>query len=477
MLERGLLIGAHEVRSGTVHEVLNPASGVVIGNFVVADAEAVDRAVDMAAAAQTAWGSTSSDVRAQVLRTAAALIERDADAIARTLTLEQGKPVPDSRKEVLFGAEVLRYYADRSALLDEEVRRTTNADFRSVVRHVPLGVVGGIVPWNYPVDLWCWKVAPALMAGNAVVMKPPLETPLAAGMVARLLYEAGLPDGVLSDLPGGLEAGAAISTHRGIRGISATCSTAAGVAIMQAAAPTMKRLTLELGGNCPLVVLDDADIRAAAAAAARRSFSNAGQICIAVNRIVVMKSVADEFVGELAAIVDALHVGDPIEPDVVMGPTTTAAVLEKTQQHVADAIRRGARVVAGASTQTLAVDPIGHFMRPVVLDEVPVTASIAREETFGPAVAVLRVDSEQDALRLANDSMYGLAAYVYTGDSERGQTFARGLEYGGIGINVNDVTELDAPFGGWKMSGFGRDLGPEALLGMTEPQHIRTRLP
>lgn len=245
---------------------------------------------------------------------------------------------------------------------------------------------------------------------------------------------------------------------------------------MRAAAPTMKRLTLELGGNCPFIVLDDADIKLAAKAAARRSFSNTGQICIAVNRIVVMERVAEAFIEALLAAVADIRVGDGTDPAVTMGPATTDAVRVKTRQHIDDAVKRGARKLTGAALPSELADSKGFFMPPVVLDRVPESALIAREETFGPAVGVIRVSSESNALRIANDSEYGLAAYVYTSDEQRGQRFARELHYGGVGVNVNDVTELDAPFGGWKMSGVGRDLGPEGLLAMTEAQHIRSQL-
>ena len=475
MQNRGLLLGSEEVVNQDIQEVLNPATRAVVGTFPMASADAVDNAVRICTQAQPAWGRKSIDSRSAVLSSAAALIDTHAQEIAQVLTLEQGKPIADAVKEVRFSAEVFRYYARNTEVLSEQQRRTVSQGIHSLVRRAPIGVVAGIVPWNYPVDLWAWKVAPALIAGNAIVMKPPIESPLAAGMVARLLYEAGLPDGVLCDIPGGIEAGRAIASHPEIDAISATCSTAAGVSIMRDAAATMKRLTLELGGNCPLVVLDDADIRLAAAAATRRSFSNTGQICIAVNRIIVQGGVADEFAAAMVDAVNQIRVGDGMHPDVTMGPATTDAVRVKARSHIDDALSRGAQVLPTAQLDEEIANSSGFFMAPAVLDHVPEAALIAREETFGPAVGILRVDSDAEALRIANDSIYGLAAYVYTSDEQRGQRFARELEYGGVGVNVNDVTELDAPFGGWKMSGFGRDLGPEGLIAMTEMQHIRSQ--
>lgn len=474
MTERGLIIGREELRDGDRREVRNPASGEVVGTYVYAGAAEVDQAVLLAKRVQPAWAATALVERQAIMRRAAELVEANVESIALTLTLEQGKPVPDARKEILFGAQVFRYYADKIEVLQGDVRTTSNPNVRSVVHHHPLGVIAGIVPWNYPVDLWAWKVAPALIAGNAIVMKPPVEAPLAAGQVARLMLEAGLPEGVLADLPGGLEAGTALSQHRDVRGISATCSTAAGVAIMRSAAPTLKRLTLELGGNCPFIVLADADLEAAATAAARRSFSNAGQICIAVNRIIVDASIADEFVERLAQRAARMVVGDGVREGVEMGPTTTSAVIEKTREHVNDAVAAGARLVVGAERLDPEGTGRGNFLSPAVLDRVPLSARMAREETFGPAVAVMHVQSTAEAVALANDSDYGLAAYLFTGDVEQGESLARELQFGGVGVNINDITELDAPFGGWKMSGFGRDLGVEGLLGMTQPQHVRT---
>lgn len=474
MLNRGLLLGDEEVGNRESRDVLNPATGEVVGSFPLANGEAIDAAVAICKQAQPAWGRTSIDGRADVLLRAAELIEQNVDEIAQALTREQGKPLVDAVKEVRFSAEVFRYYASSPELLVEQQRHASSTGILSIVRRAPIGVVAGIVPWNYPVDLWAWKVAPALMAGNAIVMKPPVEAPFAAGMVARLLYEAGLPSGVLCDVPGGVEAGQRMAAHPDINAISATCSTAAGISIMRDSATMMKRLTLELGGNCPFVVLDDANVQVAAAAAARRSFSNAGQICIAVNRIIVQERIADEFADALVEAVKRIRVGDGLHPDVTMGPTTTDAVRVKVRQHIDDAIARGAqRLDTGELDESIALSQ-GFFMAPTVLDHVPEDAAIAREETFGPAVGILRVDSDEEALRIANDSEYGLAAYLYTTDDQRGQRFARDLQYGGVGVNVNDVTELDAPFGGWKRSGFGRDLGPEGLFGMTELQHIRT---
>ena len=480
--ERGLFIngGWHVAARGSGRAITDPATGETVGQTAYAGPADVDRAVAAAHAAQPAWAATHPDERAAVLHRAAALIEDRVDLIAELLTREQGKPVPDSRKEILFGAQVLRYYAEEGRRVGGSLRASVRADVKSVVGWAPVGVVGAIVPWNYPVDLYCWKIAPALAAGNAVVAKPPVETPLAVGLVVRYLHEAGVPAGVLADLPGDAEAGQRLVAHPDVAMITATASTGTGQAIMRSAADGLKRLSLELGGQCPFVVLDDADVVEAAAAAARRSFSNAGQICIAVNRVLVAEPVADAFVAALAEIADGIELGHGIDDGVAYGPVLNEAVRERSRDHVADAVRRGARVVAGGAEPSGDAYAHGTFFRPTVLDHTPETARAMTEETFGPVVAVHRLpggaDLDPAAVIRANATPHGLAAYLYTGDLERGWALADRLETGAVGINVNDVSELQAPFGGWKLSGFGRELGPEGLTAVLHQRHIRMRV-
>jgi acyl-CoA reductase-like NAD-dependent aldehyde dehydrogenase len=471
--KRGLILGGEEIFSPNQLSVLNPASGEEVGVFVKAEQQDVDKAVMLAKSAQSFWSDTDLTERQRVLDKIADLIKSSEVQIARVLTLEQGKPLKDSLKEVDFASQVFKYYAKSINLLSSEIRHSNSVSIQSKVSHAPLGVVAGIVPWNYPVDLWAWKVAPAIAAGNAIIMKPPLETPLAAGLIAKLVASSGVPEGLLSDLPGGADIGIVLSLHPGINGISATCSTPAGISILRNAAESLKRVTLELGGNCPMLVLEDCDIPVAAAAAARRSFSNAGQICIAVNRIIVSSKIADEFVEALVDIVDKIAVGDGMDKDSEMGPVTTLNVKEKTLDHIRDAIAKGGVRVTRRVDVLNSHSSKSHFIAPAVIDQVKPNSKLINEETFGPAVGILRVDSTEEAVRIANHSQFGLAAYVFTSDVEKGESVAEQLEFGGIGVNINDVTELDSPFGGWKMSGIGRELGPEGLLGMTELKHIR----
>jgi acyl-CoA reductase-like NAD-dependent aldehyde dehydrogenase len=477
-IHRDLLIDGRwrpPVDGGSV-VVHDPATGEPVGTSAVAGASDVDAAVTAAAGAQPAWGRTHPDERAVILRAGADRVASAVDDIAELLTHEQGKPLVDSRKEILFGVEVLRYYAEEARRVGGSIRPSARSDIRSLVTYAPAGVVAAIVPWNYPVDLYCWKVAPALAAGCAVVVKPPHETPLAVGAVARCLQDAGLPPGVLADLPGDAAVGTRLVAHDGVQMVTVTGSTATGRAVMRAASDGLKRLSLELGGHTPFIVLDDADIDEAVAACTRRSFSNMGQICIAVNRVLVADRVADGFVDALAAEADALELGHGVDDGVRYGPMLNADVRARADAHVRDALVRGAALRAGGQAPRGDTYERGFFYRPTVVDHVPSDARMMTEETFGPAVGVHRLAGDTALLDAANRLPYGLAAYVYSNDLERAWAFAEQVEAGAIGINVNDVTELQAPFGGWKLSGSGRELGPEGLMTYMESRHLRMRV-
>jgi acyl-CoA reductase-like NAD-dependent aldehyde dehydrogenase len=456
--------------------ICDPANGEPVGTSAVAGPSDIDAAVIAAARAQPQWGRSQPDERATILRAAADRIVSAIDDIALLLTREQGKPLVDSRKEILFGVEVLRYYAEEARRTTGSIRPSARRDVRSLVTYAPVGVVAAIVPWNYPVDLYCWKVAPALAAGCAVIAKPPWETPLAIGEVARCLQAAGLPPGVLGDVPGDATVGTRLVAHDGVHMVTVTGSTATGRAVMQAASHGLKRLSLELGGQTPFIVLDDADVEEAVAACARRSFSNMGQICIAVNRVLVADRVADDFVDALAAEADGLEVGHGVEVGVRYGPMLNAAVRTRAEAHVRDALTRGAALRAGGQAPQGRDYERGFFYRPTVIDHVPFEARMMTEETFGPAVGVHRLAGDAALLEAANQLPYGLAAFVYSSDLERAWAFAERVEAGAIGINVNDVTELQAPFGGWKLSGSGRELGPEGLMTYMASRHLRMRV-
>ena len=478
-MDRKLFIGGQWVDAIDPRrvEINDPATGDRVGSSSLAGRADVDRAVEAAKRALVPWGATHADERAMILHRAADLIEERVDAIADALTREQGKPIPDARKEILFGVTVLRYYAEEGRRLGGSIRPAARSDIRSIVTTAPVGVVGGIVPWNYPVDLYAWKVAPVLAAGCTLVVKPPHETPLAIGLVVQCFIDAGLPAGVLNDLPGtGPEVGAALAEHPGIAMISATASVPAGQSIMRAGAATLKRMSLELGGHSPFIVMDDADIEEAAAAAARRSFSNMGQICIAVNRILVAKPIHAAFVEALVAETRKIELGHGVEPGVLYGPVLNESVRTRTTRHIDDAVRRGGRLVTGGTAPKGSLYDNGFFFEPALVDDVPDGALAVTEETFGPLAAIRPFADDRDALAIANALPFGLAAYVYSGDLERAWSMAEQIEAGAVGVNVNDTSELQAPFGGWKMSGVGRELGREGIEAYRESKHIKLRL-
>ena len=371
------------------HEVRDPATSQPVGRTALATAEDVDRAVAAAAKAAPGWAATHADERARLLHRAADLIADRIDAIAELLTREQGKPVPDSRKEIDFGIQVLRYYAEEGRRIGGSIRPSASADVKNVVSYHPVGVVGAVVPWNYPVDLYCWKVGPALAAGCPIIVKPPHETPFAIDRVVDCFTEAGLPAGVLANLPGtGPEAGAALSGHPGIALISATASVAAGQDIMRRSAVNLKRLSLELGGHAPFIVLPDADIDAAARAATRRSFSNMGQICITVNRILVHEAVHKPFVEALADHTGTIELGHGIEPGVAYGPVLNQSVIDRVQAHTDDAVAKGGTLMAGGRRPDGDRYAAGCFFEPTLIDHAPLDSLPMRQESYGPIAAI-----------------------------------------------------------------------------------------
>lgn len=478
-MDRGLFIdGEWQFPEGLERfSIADPATGAPVGSTLLADEATVDRAVSAAQKAVPAMAALHADERVAILEKAADLIEARAEDMAVLLTREQGKPVADNRKEILFGARVLRYYAGEAVRIGGSLRPAMAPDIKNVVSYHPVGVAAAIVPWNYPVDLYCWKAGPAIAAGCPLIVKSPPETPLAIAMLVACLHEAGLPGGALADLPGdGPVAGAALARHASVRVLSATASIPAGQDIMRNAAGNLKKLCLELGGNAPLVVMADADLEEAARAAHRRSFSNMGQICITVNRLLVDRRVHNEFVDILAGLAESTQLGHGIDAGVEYGPVLNRSVIDRVEAHQKDAVAKGGRVVAGGHRPGGETFGSGFFYRPTVIDDAPADSLPMTSETYGPLAAVAAFDTDAQMIAMANSLEYGLAAYLYGSDLERLWAVADRLEFGGIGINVNDVSELQAPFGGWKMSGIGRELGPEGLDAYLEPKLVKMRV-
>jgi len=466
-----------ESESGERFPVTNPANGEMVAEVAqggVADAQA---ALQAAHDAFSQWAGLPARERAELMHRAAAIFRERLDDIATLLTREQGKPLSDSLKELRFSADVIDYYA-------EESRRLTGTHFEgdggathSFVLKQPVGVVAAIIPWNFPVDLLSWKVGPALAVGCTVVVKPPSEAPLAASEFLRCFVDVGLPPGMVNIVTGpGRTVGAELVQNPLSRKIAFTGSTKTGLWIAQEAAKHLKRVTLELGGSAPFVVCRDADLEIAVPEALRRSFSHTGQICISVNRIFVQESVADEFIERFVERTRALRVADGLAvPDADMGPMISESGRQTVREHVADAVEKGATVLTGGHEPEGAEYERGYFYLPTVLANVTRDMRLMREETFGPVAPIATFSDLDEGLAMANDTPYGLAAYVYTQDLDTAMYAAARLEAGGVGINVNDITDIRGPFGGRKASGMGRELGQPGLDSYLEVKHVRVR--
>ena len=459
--------------------VINPAYGSVIDQTAKATAEDVDAAVQAATDAFPAWAETSGRERAALMHAAMDIFrEKYLDEAAKLLTQENGKPLSDSLKECRYTADVIDFYADES-------RRITGTHFagdmgptHSFVMKEPVGVVAAILPWNFPVDLLAWKIGPGLAAGCTFVIKPSEEAPLAVLLLVKAFADAGLPPGVLNAVTGAGDVGAVLVEHPGVNKIAFTGSVPTGQWIAERAGRQMKRLTLELGGSAPFIVCRDANLDIAIPEALRRAFSHTGQICIGVNRIFVQQGVFDEFSERFAVMAGQLRVAaDGLqEPDADMGPMINARGVEKVRQHIDDARQKGARVlIGGDAPHESHYHAEGFFYLPTVLVDVDASMQVMQEETFGPVAPIAAFDSLQDGITMANNTSFGLAAYIYTQSLDTAYYATKHLKFGGVGVNVNDITDIRGAFGGVKQSGVGRELGEPGLDSYMEVKHIRYR--
>jgi acyl-CoA reductase-like NAD-dependent aldehyde dehydrogenase len=474
MLIDGEWIGGEQ---GQVFPVLNPATGEVVGHAPAATARDVDRAVEAAARAFAGWAATPPPRRGRALRRAADLVRQRRDDLARLLTMEQGKPIKEALGEVDASAEAFEYFSEEGRRLLGETITTDSTQRRSIIIRQPVGPVAAIAPWNYPLLLISWKLAPALIAGCTVVAKPASDTPLSTLRLFECLQEADLPAGAANVVTGPASVvGRTLVANPLISKIALTGQTETGKQIMRVAADRIARLSLELGGHCPLIVCPDADLDAAAQGGVYRSFRNMGQICNAINRIYVHRRVYEGYLERFVARTAALRIGNGLDPDADLGPMTTEAGLATTRDHIADALGKGARLLYGGKAPDGEPYRRGHFFLPTVLADVTHDMRVMREETFGPVAPIMAVDSVDDAIRYANDSPYGLVAYVYTRDLKTAVTTAERLEAGTIGINNVAGGEVPYPYGGWKQSGFGIENSTHALSEYLAIKHIRIDL-
>jgi succinate-semialdehyde dehydrogenase/glutarate-semialdehyde dehydrogenase len=439
---------------GKTIDVINPATGDTIGTVPHMGAAETRRAIDAANAAWPAWRKKTARERAQVLRTWYELMMANADDLAAIMTAEQGKPLGESKGEVSYAASFFEWFGEQAKRIEGDVLESPVAGQRIMVTKEPIGVCAAITPWNFPAAMITRKVAPALAAGCPIVLKPAGLTPYSALALAVLAERAGVPKGVFSVVIGDSGAiGAELCANPIVRKLSFTGSTAVGRTLMQQCAPTVKKLSLELGGNAPFIVFDDADLDAAVTGAIASKYRNAGQTCVCANRIYVQDGVYEEFARRFTDKVRELKVGNGMEPGVDQGPLIEDKAVDKVEAHIADALSKGARLLLGGKRHAL-----GHsFFEPTVLADVTPAMLVSDEETFGPVAPLFRFKTEDEAIALANDTEFGLASYFYARDIGRVFRVADRIESGMVGINTGLISNEVAPFGGVKQSGLGRE--------------------
>ena len=438
----------------TRFDVDNPATGNVVGSVPNMGAAETRRAIDAANAALPAWRSRPAKERANILRKWYELILANADDLALLMTTEQGKPMTEAKAEVVYGASFVEWFAEEAKRVYGDVIPTPTNDRRLLVIKQPIGVCAAITPWNFPVAMITRKVSPGLAAGCTIVLKPAEQTPFSALALAELAERAGIPKGVLNIVTGDAETiGKELCANPVVRKLTFTGSTEVGRILMRQSADTIKKLSLELGGNAPFIVFDDADLDAAAEGALASKYRNAGQTCVCANRIYVQDKVHDAFAEKLAAKIRALKVGPGTEAGVNIGPLIDDAGIRKVEDHVADAVGKGAKVVMGGKRHSLG----GRFYEPTLLTDMKPEMKVTREETFGPVAPLFRFRDDAEAVALANASEFGLCAYFYSRDVGRIFRAAEALEAGIVGVNVGIISNEVAPFGGVKQSGLGRE--------------------
>ncbi|NBW88772.1 MAG: NAD-dependent succinate-semialdehyde dehydrogenase [Gammaproteobacteria bacterium] len=454
---------------GKTVAIANPANGRIVGHVPVMGAVETRRAIDAAAAALPAWARRTAKERAVILRKFADLMSANADDLAIIMTSEQGKPLAEARGEVAYAASFLEWFAEEGKRVYGDIVPTFRGDARVLVLRQPVGVAAAITPWNFPAAMITRKLGPALAAGCTFVSKPAPQTPFSALALAELGERAGLPAGVFNVVTGDAEAiGGELTSSSKVRKLSFTGSTAVGKKLIAQCASTVKKVSMELGGNAPFIVFDDADLDAAVQGAIASKYRNTGQTCVCANRLYVQDGVYEEFAARLAKAVAALRVGDGLEGPTEQGPLIDARALAKVEAHIADAVSLGARVALGGKRHALG----GNFFEPTILLDVTASMRIAREETFGPVAPLFRFRDEAEVIERANDTEFGLAAYFYTRDLARSWRVQEALEYGIVGVNTGLISTEVAPFGGVKESGLGREGSRHGIDDYTEMKYV-----
>jgi succinate-semialdehyde dehydrogenase/glutarate-semialdehyde dehydrogenase len=457
LLQTDAWINGQWVGSQTRFAVSNPATGEELAQVANVGVSDVNAAITAAEAALPAWRALTGKERSIILRRWFDLIVANSGDLARILTLEQGKPLAEAKGEVAYGASFLEWFAEEAKRIAGAIPASTWNDKRMLVLKQPIGVCAAITPWNFPIAMITRKIAPALAAGCTIIIKPAEQTPLSALALAELSRQAGIPAGVVNVITGdaaqSVAIGKVLCDSPVVRHLSFTGSTEVGRILMAQCAPTIKKLSLELGGHAPFIVFEDADIDAAVAGAMASKYRNAGQTCVCANRFYVHSKVIDAFTERFAKAVQTLTVGNGLDTGVMQGPLIDGAALTKVKEHVADALKKGAKLITGGKVAALG----GHFYEPTILSKVTPEMRISFEETFGPVAPIMAFDDDAEVVRLANQSQYGLASYFYSRDIGRIWRVAEALEYGIVGVNSGAVSNEVGPFGGVKQSGLGRE--------------------
>jgi succinate-semialdehyde dehydrogenase/glutarate-semialdehyde dehydrogenase len=468
--EQGFIGGAWlPADSAQTTEIRNPASGAVLGSVPNMGAAEARRAIEAAHAAFPAWAKKTAGERARLMRKWFDLMIANLEDLAVIMTAEQGKPLNESRGEIAYAASFIEWFAEEGKRLYGDIIPGHQADKRIMVLRQPLGVVAAITPWNFPAAMITRKAGPALGAGCPIVIKPAPQTPYSALAMAELAQRAGIPAGVINVVTGDAVAiGGEFTSNDKVKKLSFTGSTAVGKLLMAQCAGQVKKVALELGGNAPFLVLDDADLDAAVTGAIQSKYRNTGQTCVCANRFIVQAKVYDAFTQKLTEAVKKLRVGDGLQGETDQGPLIDAKALAKVEAHVSDALSKGATLAIGGHRHALG----GTFYQPTILTNVSSNMLLAREETFGPVSPLFRVEDDAAAVKLANDTEFGLAAYVYTRDLVRSWRVTEALDYGIVGLNTGLISTEVAPFGGMKESGIGREGSRYGILEFTELKYI-----